>query len=150
MREVYTEIDIHAPVAAVWRILVDLEAYREWNPFILESHGRAMVGERLVCRPALKTGKSFTFRPVVTRLVEEREFAWEGHVLMPGIADGLHVFSLVPLSRNRTRMVHRQTFSGLLIPFLWWRIAPIARQGFVKMNTALKARAESRGQTAVP
>lgn len=142
MRQVYTEIEINAPAETVWEILTDLEKYREWNPFIRESAGKAVLGCGLTCRPQFSGGPIMTFHPVVSRVEPYRIFAWKGHVLFPGLADGEHIFEIEPLGKNRVRHIHRQEFRGLLIPLVWRRMYKRTAQGFISMNKALKKRAE--------
>lgn len=146
MREVYTEIRINAPLERVWNMVTDLEAYKTWNPFITESRGKAALGERLTCRPRVGKNRIATFHPVVTRLEPEKVFAWTGHVLLPGLADGIHIFEMKLQGMGDVLLVHRQEFSGLLIPFLWKRIERTAKRGFIQMNEALKKRAEQGGR----
>jgi hypothetical protein len=142
MREVYTEITIDAPPARVWEMVTDLAAYKTWNPFIVESSGQAVLGERLTCRPRLGRKRIATFHPVVTQVEKERVFAWTGHVLVKGLADGVHIFELKP-EGDGTVLVHRQEFYGLLVPILWKIIERTAEKGFTLMNEALKKRAEA-------
>ena len=141
-REVYTHIRINAPVERVWKMLTDLGSYKQWNPFIVESIGKAQLGEQLTCRPRVGRKKIATFHPTVTRLIPEKVFAWTGHVLFPGLADGVHIFELKPQGDDHVLLVHRQEFSGILIPFIWKRIEKTAKRGFILMNEALKQRAE--------
>ncbi|MBU1172576.1 MAG: SRPBCC domain-containing protein [Proteobacteria bacterium] len=145
MREVYTEIRIQAPLSKVWSIVTDLEMYRDWNPFIVESHGTASLGEQLTCRPRVSKNRIATFHPKVTQLVPEQVFAWTGHVLMPGLADGVHIFEFKSPDPDQVLMIHRQEYSGILVPFLWKRIEKVATRGFTLMNEAVKKRAEESG-----
>ena len=39
MKELRSHIEIDAPPEEVWRVLVDLERYHEWNPFMVEARG---------------------------------------------------------------------------------------------------------------
>jgi hypothetical protein len=146
MKEVYTDIRINAPVDKVWNILTDLSANQSWNPFIVQSIGKAELGERLTCRPRISKKRIATFHPTVTRLVPGKVFAWTGHFLVPGLVDGVHVFELVPEEDNTVCLIHRQEFSGFLMPFIWKRIEKTAKRGFTLMNEALKKRAESAGR----
>jgi hypothetical protein len=142
MREVYTDIRINASLETVLDMVTDLPAYKTWNPFIVESIGKAALGERLTCRPRVGKNRVATFHPKVTRLEKGKVFAWTGHVLMPGIADGVHIFELKNEEPGTVHLIHRQEFSGILIPLLWKRIEKTAKRGFTLMNEALKKRAE--------
>ncbi len=84
-----------------------------------------------------------TFKPTVIHVAPERELRWRGRLLLPGVFDGEHCFEMSPLGEGRTRFVQREKFSGLLVPFLWNRLATNTRRGFEAMNTALKERAEA-------
>ena len=143
MSEIYTEIDINASPGTVWRILTDLENYRTWNPFIRESRGQAVLGCTLTCRPEVIKGRIQTFYPMVTKVVPEREFAWTGHVIAPWFAQGEHIFEIFPLSEGGVHHVHRQVFRGLLGPVMGAGfLSRRTRDGFIRMNRALKMLAE--------
>ncbi|MBI9075367.1 MAG: SRPBCC domain-containing protein [Desulfatibacillum sp.] len=143
MHEIYTEIIINATPEIVWSILTDLSSYKDWNPFILESVGQPVVGDKLTCRPRLPGSKRIlNFHPTVTRVMPCREFAWKGHVLFPGLADGEHIFEIHPLEGDGILHVHRQEFKGLLIPFIPQKTKRSTALGFEMMNKALKIRAE--------
>lgn len=142
MKEVFTEIEIKAPAETVWAVLTDLSHYHLWNPFIRQATGAAVVGKRLENRPKVFLGRGMVFRPLVTRVVPEREFRWFGHFLRPGLGDGEHIFEIQPTGSNRVRLVHRQIFTGVLVPILWPFLANKTRNGFKRMNQALKDRSE--------
>lgn len=143
-REVSTEIDINAPAQAIWRELMNFAAYPTWNPFIQSIGGEAQCGSRLsvtVCPP---NNKAMSFKPVVREFKENRKFAWLGRLMFPGVFDGEHSFELIPLDENRTRFIHKETFSGALVPLFWSKLDTDTRQGFDNMNQALKARCEGK------
>ena len=54
---------------------------------------------------------------------------------------GNHVFELVEVSEGCTRLVQREQFSGLLVPFL--DLSGVA-EGYAKMNASLKAHIETK------
>ncbi|MBF0452369.1 MAG: SRPBCC domain-containing protein [Candidatus Magnetomorum sp.] len=144
-REVFTEISILADPIVIWEILTNLENYSQWNPFVVLSRGKAEVGARLECRPRMPGSKRILkFHPVVTRVVPQKEFAWHGHTLFHGLADGEHIFEFFPEEDGSIRLVHRQEFWGLAIPVVWRAIASKTEQGFDLMNRALKEKAEQR------
>lgn len=145
MREIVTTIDIEASAETVWNLLTDLEQYKEWNPFIRESHGEARLGCRLTCRPEVIEGRIQTFHPLVTSVEKPKVFAWTGTIGFPWIAEGEHIFELIPLAENRVRHIHRMEYRGLLSPIMG--AGPISgktRLGFIRMNEALKKMAEEK------
>jgi hypothetical protein len=76
----------------------------------------------------------------VLNVETNRELRWLGHLLVPGIFDGEHIFTIEPLGENRVRFVQRELFNGIAVPF--FNLSD-TRRGFDEMNRALKARAEA-------
>jgi hypothetical protein len=142
MREVATEIDIGAPPERVWDLLTDFESFPEWNPFLREAEGERTVGSQLTVRIAPPGGKAMTFRPKVIAVEPNRELRWLGRVVIPGLADGEHIFSLEPIGEGRTRFVHREEFRGPLWAAMKGTLKR-TEEGFNAMNAALKSRAEA-------
>ena len=83
------------------------------------------------------------FKPVVIKVIPEVEFRWLGRFLLPGLFDGEHIFELIPIAEQKTRLVHREKFSGLLVPFFWKSLDSGTRAGFKEMNNTLKNLAEN-------
>ena len=108
MKELRTSIGIDAPPATVWAVLADFPAYPEWNPFVCEIEGEPCVGTRLRIEPP--GGKAMTFTPKVLRAEPEQELRWLGHLGLPGIFDGEHVFELADAGDGRTRFLHHEQF----------------------------------------
>ncbi|MGH9269850.1 MAG: SRPBCC family protein [Ilumatobacteraceae bacterium] len=137
----HTEIDIEAPPEVVWEILVDLQRYPEWNPFLVSARGTVAVGETLTNRLQPPNGKPRTFTPTVTIVDPPRTLEWLGHLGFRGIFDGRHRFELIA-TPSGTRLTHAEHFSGLLVRFLRRSLDDHTATGFMAMNNALKARAE--------
>ncbi len=142
MREIFTEFEVDAPVDQVWSVLVDIEKWHEWNPFIPEISGEVSVGSRLKVRIEPPGGKPMTFKPTVSCFQENRDFIWVGTIPIPGAFRGEHIFELRPIDDSRTKVIHREEFSGWMLPFLWKNLDKDARGGFQLMNEALKNEAE--------
>ena len=142
--QLHTEIEIDAPTEIVWDVLIDLDHYVEWNPFIVEAKGTPAVGERLTNRLQPPGGKAMTFRPTVTEREEEGSFEWLGRLGLPGVFDGRHRFELTQAGDGRTRVVHTEHFRGLLVRLMKRSLDTNTLAGFTAMNEALKARAEAR------
>lgn len=144
----HTEIDIEAPVDVVWEMLVDLDRYDEWNPFIVEATGRPEVGQRLVNRLQPPGGRAMTFKPTVTEVESGRVFEWLGRLGLPHVFDGRHRFELRPTASGGTTLVHTEEFDGLLVRVMRSSLDSRTKAGFVGMNEALKARAEAVAASA--
>jgi hypothetical protein len=142
MRTLDTEVHVEAAPETVWRILTDFDAFPEWNPFIVEIEGKAVEGERLTVRLQPPGSRGMTFRPRVLRVEENRELRWLGHLVLPGVFDGEHIFQIEPGNAG-VRFVQREQLAGILVPFLWRGLDTKTRAGFDAMNQALKTRAES-------
>lgn len=142
MKELRSEIEIQAPAERVWMLLTDFAAFPHWNPFIRRASGKIQVGERLEVQIQPPGARGMTFRPRVLKAEPQRELRWLGHLLIPGLFDGEHIFTIESLASNRIRFIQREVFSGLLVPLLARGLDAGTQRGFEEMNQALKARAE--------
>jgi hypothetical protein len=149
MNLIHTEIDINAPVERVWQVLTDFASFPQWNPFIRAIKGDLKPGSRMDMTSQFFKSREMNFRSTVLRVEPNRELRWLGHFLLPHIFDGEHYFLLEPLETGRTRLVHDEIFSGLLVPFFSNRLSQETRRGFEEMNRALKARVE-KGEPTCP
>ena len=136
-----TAVEIDAPPARVWHVLVDLPAYREWNPFIVEASGTVAAGEALSLRMALPGRAPMAIAPRLLVVEPERELRWKGRLLVPGLFDGEHSFVLTPLDTGRTRLDHCERFAGLLLPVARSMVYEGTLQAFHSLNAALAERA---------
>lgn len=142
MKELRSEIDIHASDERVWQLLTDFASYPHWNPFIRRVSGEAKTGARLHVYLQPSGARGTTFRPRVLKVEPKRELRWLGHLVIPGLFDGEHIFTIEPLEANRVHFVQRELFTGLLVPLLAHGLDTDTRRGFDDMNHALKVRAE--------
>lgn len=146
--EVALEID--APLARVWHIMLDLPSYGAWNPFIVraECEGPLAVGAALRLWVRWQAGGGARSDERITELTppgpEARlarlvyRFAGPLHAL--GLVRATRTQQLDDLGDGRTRYSSRETFHGLLARFV--PLAPV-QDGFVRHAAALKARAEA-------
>jgi hypothetical protein len=143
VKELHAEIEIDAPAERVWGLLTDFASYPQWNPFIRQISGKPTRGERLQVRIEPPGGQDVTFKPKVLKAEPNRELRWLGHLLVPGLFDGEHSFTIQPLEENRVRFVQREAFKGLLVPLFARSLETNTQRGFEEMNRALKERAEA-------
>ncbi len=142
--ELHTEVEIEATPSVVWDVLTDLEAYPDWNPFVVSSEGRVEVGEKLDNRLQPPGGKAMSFRPEVTEVDDGKVFEWLGHLGFRGVFDGRHRFEL-EATTSGTRLVQTESFDGILVRFMRASLDSRTKAGFEAMNAALKERAEAVG-----
>jgi hypothetical protein len=145
MHEVRTEIEISASRARIWEVLMDFPAYAQWNPFVLSIAGQAIKDQQLTITIQPLGSKSMKFKPRVLVADADSELRWLGHFLVPGVFDGEHYFQMTPNAHGGTTFVHGERFSGLMVGLAKSSLEGGTRSGFVAMNKALKARAESAG-----
>ncbi len=139
--EVSTEIA--APAKQVWQLLADFARYPDWNPFVREVSGEMVPGRTIAVRLALGSGKPMLIKPTLLRFDAPRELRWRGKVLIDGLFDGEHRFVVEPIDAHRSRLIHGEQFSGVLIPLFRMLAGKQTERAFEAMNLALKARAEA-------
>src|SRR5919199_2888663 len=130
MKRLHTEIEIHAPAERVWELLTDFAAYPQWNPFIRNISGRPVAGERLEVRLEPPGGRGMTFKPRVLDAESERELRWLGRLLVPGLFDGEHSFTIEALEDDRVRFAQREVFRSLLVPLFARSLDNNTQRGF--------------------
>ncbi|WP_027487385.1 SRPBCC domain-containing protein [Allorhizobium undicola] len=141
-RIVESTIDIHAPARDVWNVLLAFSTFPEWSRFILAAEGHPALGERLALTMN-DGGGVMTFKPVVVACEPQREFGWRGTVGASFLFSGEHRFILEARADGITRFVHRESFSGWLVPLFWKTLNTRTRAAFAAFNIALKERVEA-------
>ena len=86
-----------------------------WSPFVRSVQGKLEVGERLKVYIKGSKGMGMTFKPTVLIVEPSRDLRWIGRLLLPGLFDGEHSFTIEPLEGERVRFVQAEKFSGLLV-----------------------------------
>jgi hypothetical protein len=141
-KEIRTQIVIHATPEKVWQILTNFKDYPNWNPFIKAINGNVEVGKKFKATIQAPHQKPMTFKPRVLVFEKEQEFRWLGHLLMPGLFDGEHIFELIANQDGTTTFIQREKFRGILIPLFKKMLDRDTKAGFNMMNEQLKIRAE--------
>jgi hypothetical protein len=139
VKSIRTEITIRGTPEEVWSVLTDFRKYPYWNPFIREASGEVKAGARLKIRMHPPDGRPMTFRPTVREASPGRELRWLGHLGLPGLFDGEHVFHLEPSGAGQTRLRQDEEFRGMLVHLLPNSVFERTRRGFEEMNRALRA-----------
>ena len=142
MREIKTEIEINADAEKVWGILTDFDHYNDWNPYIVKASGKPIAGQDLRLTMSLQGGKERSLKPIVTKVVPNQEFRWQGIMYFAGLFDEEHIYAIEQIEPQKVRFMQRELYNGLLLPFKWKGINEGTGEGFKAMNEALKKLAE--------
>ncbi len=137
-KEIYTEIEIKAPAAVVWKLITDFSSYSKWNPLILNVKGDVSEGGKLDLLIHLFLQTDMRATPTIVKVEQEREIVWRGGLRIPGILEGEHVLRIERIERNVVKLVQKEIWSGIMSPvFLVWMGNEI-RQGFERMNEKVR------------
>jgi len=141
---------IEAPLEVVWAVMLDLDAYPEWNPFVVRVDGPAgrpaAVGDELVLHVRWASGRGVSTHERISRLdppVDGRavlEYDFGGPLAALGLVRGRRLQEVEAAAPGTTRYRTAERLHGLLA-----FAAPIGRvqDGFERHAAALKARAEA-------
>lgn len=144
MYTIYTEIEINAPAKKVWEILTDVGQYPAWNPFIKQLEGTLEEGERVMALIQPQDSKAMTFHPKVLTVEPEKKLRWLGAFLFKGLFDGEHIWQLETIGDEKTKLIHQENFTGILVPLFKKELENKSKPGFVAMNESFKKRAEQK------
>lgn len=142
MRLVKTSTEIACSPGEAWRVLMELPAYAEWNPFIQQIAGVAAPGHRLRLTLALPGGRTKIVRGRVVKLDIRRELRLRSSAVLPGLLRREHVFRIISRGAMGCSFYQEEIVSGLFSLFFGDSASTTLRQGFEAMNAALKARCE--------
>jgi hypothetical protein len=141
MKTIQTEIIINAGISKVWNTLLDFKNNPQWNPFIKSIQGDQKVGSKITVSIKPPNGNGMTFKPEILVLNENDEFRWKGKLMFKGIFDGEHFFKMESIGEQKTKFIHGENFSGILVSMMG-KALDNTKIGFQLMNEALKKECE--------
>ena len=142
MKTIETNIIIDSTPQKVWNILTNFKEYELWNPFMTKVVGDANLGSKIEVNILTNNGKKRTYYPIITKCETNSELRWKGKSILPGVFDGERIFILGRSDDNKVSFSHKEIFSGLGVKFVGNKLDENLRESFVRMNEALKIRAE--------
>lgn len=146
------EIEIDAPLEVVWQVMLDTEAYGEWNPFVerAETTQPAGVGNPIVLHVVWANGRRTRSPERITALdgpatdadgttTALMSYAYEGLPAKLGLVRGVRHQRLVQRPGGPTSYATVEEFTGPLVGLAGpGRVA----DGFRRHAAGLKERAE--------
>lgn len=142
MKTIETNIVIDSTPQKVWNILTNFKEYELWNPFMTKVVGDANLGSKIEVNIKTMNGKKRTYYPIITKCETNSELRWKGKSILPGVFDGERIFILERSVDEKVSLSHKEIFSGLGVKFVGNKLNEKLRDSFVRMNEALKIRAE--------
>ena len=106
-------LNIRAPAASIWSLLIDAKGFPRWNSTVTKVEGQIREGERLRVHVP---GTDRTFTPRVTGVVPEERMIWTGG--FSPVFKGVRTFELRPCDDGSTEFVMEERFSGVMLPFV--------------------------------
>jgi hypothetical protein len=143
--ELTTFVDIDSTPERVWRVLTDLPAYAEWNPFITKAEGAFVVGGRLSFSvPPVNALIQPELRPRVVEVAPCRRLRLRSRLNRPAIPGLFDVELTMTITDHDggVRLWQQDRFGGLLAPLLIRSLNRHRLTAFNAMNAALKHRVE--------
>lgn len=145
VREIKTEIQIAARPSEVWNVLTEFNSWKEWNPTILLAEGTATIGSKLNITINGNGKGDANYQPNVLESSIPNSFRWRVNMMADFIFKNDRVFIL----QNRqggTYLIHKEEFSGMMVPLMWGMFEDFVGPTLEKMNEALKKKVESEKQ----
>jgi uncharacterized protein YndB with AHSA1/START domain len=140
-RAVAASVDIQAPAADVWAVLVDFSRYPEWNPFTSEVDAELVPGGTVRLRVNMPGRRKLEREEQINRVEPDRALCWGMHLGHRAILCANRWQVLEPVGAG-TRYTTVDRFSGLLVPLVMALYGGPMQRGFQQMADALKARVE--------
>lgn len=146
----HSEIIIHAPIDVVWSVMLDIDRYHEWNPFVTHiecAEQPPRLGSDLTLHVQFKNGMQRKEVETINRLEPPGtsgkaalQYRFTGPISDWNLVRGERLQSLEALDQQTTRYQSYENLTG----WVSW-LAPMkqVRDGFERHAQALKARCES-------
>jgi uncharacterized protein YndB with AHSA1/START domain len=147
-------VSIDAPLDLVWAVMLDVDSYPEWNPFVVRAECRnpPRVGDSIVLHVRWANGRGTRSPERISAVVPPQpepapgrrsavlSYDYAGLPAKLGLVRGTRLQTLEQAADGPTTYHTVEEFSGPLV-----RLAGPARveEGFARHAAALKARAES-------
>ena len=130
---------IAAPPNRAWGLIVDLPAWRTWNPTIVSIEGDMTLGGTVRLISTVNPKRTFNLR--VTELLPPERLVWVGGMPL-GLFRGIRTYTLTPAAGgSATDFTMTEVYTGPLAGLIG-RSIPDLNPSFDAFADALKAAAE--------
>jgi hypothetical protein len=146
-RVITTEIEINASPDKVWTVLANINDWKNWSPIIKDSSGEAKMDSKLVITMISEEGKEGKpgprYEPVITVFEKYKNLTWSAKMMAGFVMTNGKVLILEKTSLG-TKLIHKETFSGLMVPMMWGKVQENVPEMLDLMNSTLKKIVEDK------
>jgi len=137
-------VEIDAPAAFVWDVLVDYPRYPEWNPYTVAVSTTLELGDPIDLTLPAPDGSDSTFvnREFIRVVDPPRHLRYDTGEEIPGVF-GIRDQWITELGPDRCAYHTTDTISGRYADIVMEKTGAWIKAGFDSVAHALKARAES-------
>ncbi|OQK15324.1 hypothetical protein AU255_17785 [Methyloprofundus sedimenti] len=132
------EIEIYAPISAVWKIHADINAWKNWHPNISYA----------VLEGDLETGSYFEWKSdgyklksTIMEVDENNILGWKGSGFG---ASAIHIWEFTTLDNGNTLVRTKESMDGWLVKLFKGMVNKKLNDSLDAWLAALKSKAESR------
>ena len=143
------QLEIEAPADVAWKVLTDLDAYGQWNPFVPECRSTLKPGDRIEMRVKLGRRSSRQAEQMLT-FEPGRGFSYRMRPLPFGALSSLREQRIEPVDETRCRYHSRFELRGWLMPLVRRLLGRGLDVGFSGMTQGLKRRSEQVWASTTP
>lgn len=136
------EVTIDAPPSDVWRVLVDLDRYPEWNRYATSAVGELRVGGEVVINVPRQKEKRGPVNNRVTELVVDHRLCWRSLSWYKFLVYGVRCRHLEVQPDGTTVFREVETMHGILAGVIRMAMAPQLLRGLQTECDSLKEEVE--------
>ncbi|HXK24608.1 MAG TPA: SRPBCC domain-containing protein [Myxococcota bacterium] len=138
-------VEIAAPAERVWQVIVDLDRYPEWNPFVVACRSSLRVGEPIDMRVRVMPFFAQPQRETILEHEPGRRLCYGLPRRGSGALVSRRCHEVESLGPERTRYVSCFELEGWMEPGVRTLLGRRLAQGFAAMSAAIGVRAEALG-----
>jgi hypothetical protein len=143
VREIKTEVYLSSTPEQVWKVLTNFNDWKSWNPTITLAEGKPSIGTKLNITINGSGKGDSNYQPIVLASSAPFLFRWRAKMVANFVFQNDRVFELTSKDGG-TLLIHKEEFSGLMVPMMWNMFQEFVGPTLEKMNESLKLKLENK------
>lgn len=137
----HTEIVIDSDIDSVWQMLIELNNYSKWNPWIIEASGKTLPGSTVTVT-AIMNGKPMRATHTILETVPGKRFYWKDSGWNSLFVYGDRCRDLERLPDGKTLLKQTINIVGILSPLVRQIYGNSLQKGIEDESLAIKNKLE--------